>query len=67
MILGTVPVLHSTRRDQHQGHQPGITLLRRGPGLPVIDTTGRTPKAVAAELAKFIQSLYENQGPAHPG
>jgi hypothetical protein len=35
--------------------------------IVLIDTTGRTPEAVAAELAKFIQSLYENQGPAHPG
>lgn len=26
-------------------------------GLPVIDTTGSTPAAVAAELARFIQSL----------
>jgi len=36
-------------------------------GLPVIDTTGRTPAAVAAELAKFIQSLYESRDPAHTG
>jgi energy-coupling factor transporter ATP-binding protein EcfA2 len=31
--------------------------------LPVIDTTGRTPIAVAAELAKFIQSLYQSGNP----
>lgn len=30
-------------------------------GLPVIDTTGRTPAAVAAELARFIQSLQESR------
>jgi len=28
-------------------------------GLPVIDTTGGTPAAVAAELARFIQAAYE--------
>jgi len=27
--------------------------------LPVIDTTGGTPAAVAAELARFIQAAYE--------
>ena len=36
-------------------------------GLPVIDTTGRTPMAVAAELARFIQSLYQSGDPAHMG
>jgi hypothetical protein len=34
-------------------------------GLPVIDTTGRTPMAVFAELARFIQSSYQSEGPAH--
>lgn len=34
-------------------------------GLPVIDTTGRTPMAVAAKLARYIQSLYQNGDPAH--
>jgi energy-coupling factor transporter ATP-binding protein EcfA2 len=36
-------------------------------GLPAIDTTGRTPIAVATELAKLIQPLYESRGPAHTG
>src|SRR5262249_27985119 len=30
-------------------------------GLPAIDTTGLTPIAVAAELARFIQSLHESK------
>jgi hypothetical protein len=34
----------------HDGHE------YRQLGLKIIDTTGRTPSAVAAELAKFIQS-----------
>jgi hypothetical protein len=34
-------------------------------GLPVIETTGRTPMAVAAELARYIQSLYQSGDPAH--
>jgi energy-coupling factor transporter ATP-binding protein EcfA2 len=34
-------------------------------GLPVIDTTSRTPKAVAAELARLIQSPYESRDPTH--
>lgn len=36
-------------------------------GLPVIDTTGRTPEAVAAELARFIRSLHDSRGPARTG
>lgn len=28
-------------------------------GLPVVDTTGRTPEAVAVELAALIESLHE--------
>jgi hypothetical protein len=34
-------------------------------GLPAIDTTGRTPMAVAAELARFIQPHYQSENPAH--
>jgi hypothetical protein len=36
-------------------------------GLPAIDTTGRTPTAVAAELARYIQSLHPSGYPAHMG
>src|SRR5262249_27019035 len=36
-------------------------------GLPAIDTTGLTPIAVAAELARFIQSLHESKDPAPTG
>jgi len=35
--------------------------------LPVLDTTGRTPMAVAAEMARFIQSHYQSDDPAHTG
>jgi hypothetical protein len=36
-------------------------------GLPVIDTTSRTPKAVAAELARFILSIYQRGDSEHLG
>jgi energy-coupling factor transporter ATP-binding protein EcfA2 len=36
-------------------------------GLPVIDTSSRTPTAVAAELARFIRSAYQDGNPAHSG
>lgn len=45
-------------RDGHQYRQLG---------LPTIDTTGLTPIAVAAELARFIQSLHESKDPAPTG
>jgi energy-coupling factor transporter ATP-binding protein EcfA2 len=32
-------------------------------GLPVIDTTGRTPETAAAELARYIQTLEHDQQP----
>jgi hypothetical protein len=36
-------------------------------GLPVIDTTGRTPAAVAAELARFVRSRHSSGDPADTG
>lgn len=30
-------------------------------GLPVIDTTGRAPAAVASELVALVQSLHQSQ------
>ena len=51
------------RRADQQRLADGISDGReyRQLGLPVIDTTGRTPAAIAAERARFIQSLHQSR------
>jgi hypothetical protein len=58
------------RLGQHADPQRLADAIRDGReyrqlGLPVIDTTGRTPMAVATELARYIQSLYQSGDSAH--
>jgi energy-coupling factor transporter ATP-binding protein EcfA2 len=60
------------RLSQHAGPQRLADAIHDGReyrqlGLPVIDTTDRTPRAIAAELARFIQSVHQSEDAAHMG